>query len=225
MANCKQSTDQSNVSFFRFPLDPERCKQWAAKCSRPDLEAIAPEELHRKYMVCSKHFDRSMICQKTALKCVLRNDAVPTLFDVTPNKEDAQSIKRKRTRVNTGEDPVVPKKTKVPAEDPKPSVTEVEVTIEDESTAVSIIHKPADERPEQDDPSISKAKETLKDYFKETLAITGFSINKNASLNPAATLSVNTTCSEKIDQKDVLTLGCDVMRNEIRKTLQLARFF
>uniref|UniRef100_A0A8C2JKC5 THAP-type domain-containing protein n=1 Tax=Cyprinus carpio TaxID=7962 RepID=A0A8C2JKC5_CYPCA len=67
-ANCKQSTDQSNVSFFRFPQDPVRCKQWVGKCHRPDLETKTPEDLHSNYRLCSKHFETSMICQQVSLR-------------------------------------------------------------------------------------------------------------------------------------------------------------
>ncbi len=35
----------------------------------------------------------------------------------------------------------------------------------------------------------------------------------------------NTICAEKIDQKEVLTLGEEVMREEIRNSLRFARFF
>nr|XP_021335075.1 uncharacterized protein si:dkey-250d21.1 isoform X2 [Danio rerio] len=225
-ANCKQSTDQSSVSFFEFPLDPDRCRQWVGRCNRPDLQTKTPEDLHKNYKVCSRHFETSMICQQSAVKCILKDDAVPTLFNFSTNQDNAQTSKRKRTREKTGEEPVVPKKTKGTTDDPNLSATEMEVKVEGVSAEISEIQNPpAHDETEKEDPAISKAKEILKEYFKETLAFTGFSINNKASLNPGGTLSVNTMCSEKIDQKEVLTLGEEVMREEIRNSLRLARFF
>ncbi|XP_043105741.1 uncharacterized protein si:dkey-250d21.1 isoform X2 [Puntigrus tetrazona] len=233
-ANCKQSTDQSNVSFFRFPLDPVRCKQWVGKCHRPDLETKTPEDLHKNYRLCSKHFETSMICQQTSQKSVLKDDAVPTIFDFTTNQDNAQTSNRKRTREKTGEEPIATKKTKGTTNNSNPSVPEEEDRVQSDSAENNETRTPpAHDEPEKEDPAISKAKEILKDYFKETLAFTGFSITNSASLNavkplgndPARPLSVNTICAEKIDQKEVLTLGEDVMREEIRNSLRLARFF
>ncbi|XP_067253212.1 52 kDa repressor of the inhibitor of the protein kinase-like [Chanodichthys erythropterus] len=232
-ANCKQSADQSNVSFFSFPLDPDRCKQWVGNCHRPDLETKTAEDLHKNYKLCSKHFETSMICQQSDLKAVLKDDAVPTIFDFISNQDNAQTSNRKRTREKTGDEPIVTKKTKGTTDNLNPSVPEEEVKVESDSAEnIQTQNLPAHDESEED-PAISKAKETLKDYFKETLAFTGFSIANNASLNsvkplgndPAGPLSVNTICAEKIDQKEVLTLGEDVMREEIRNSLRLARFF
>ncbi|XP_051764384.1 uncharacterized protein si:dkey-250d21.1 isoform X1 [Ctenopharyngodon idella] len=232
-ANCKQSADQSNVSFFSFPLDPDRCKQWVGNCHRPDLETKTAEDLHKNYKLCSKHFEMSMICQQSDLKAVLKDDAIPTIFDFVSNQDNAQTSNRKRTREKTGDEPIVTKKTKGTTDNLNPSVTEVEVKVEsDPAENIQIQNPPAHDESEED-PAISKAKETLKDYFKETLAFTGFSIANNAAFNsvkplgndPAGPLSVNTICAEKIDQKEVLTLGEDVMREEIRNSLRLARFF
>ncbi|KAK2871049.1 hypothetical protein Q8A67_023576 [Cirrhinus molitorella] len=232
-ANCKQSTDQSNVSFFRFPLDPVRCKQWVVNSHRPDLETKTPEDLHRNYKLCSKHFDTSMICEQSSEKSVLKDDAVPTIFDFATNQENAQTSSRKRTREKTGEEPVATKKTKGTTNNSNPSVPEAQVEVESDSADNSETQNPPALDESEEDPALSKAKETLKDYFKKTLAFTGFSITNNPSLNavkplgndPAGPLSVNTVCTEKIDQKEVLALGEDVMREEIRNSLRLARFF
>ncbi|XP_051540366.1 uncharacterized protein LOC127432896 isoform X2 [Myxocyprinus asiaticus] len=235
-ANCNPSTDQSNVSFFRFPLDPDRCKQWIGNCRRPDLESKTPEFLHRNYKLCSKHFETSMICQQSALKSILKEDAVPTLFDFTTNEEMAQNSSRKRTREKTEEETVVTKKTKGTTDNSKLSEITAEAEVNVESDPVENIetqNPPLHDESEKEDPAISKAKETLKDYFKETLALTGFSICNNPALNsakplgkdPAGPLSVNAICAEKIDRREVLTLGEDVMREEIRNGLRLARFF
>ncbi|XP_042621185.1 uncharacterized protein LOC109047956 isoform X1 [Cyprinus carpio] len=232
-ANCEQSTDQSNVSFFRFPLDPARCKQWVGNCHRPDLETKTPEDLHMNYKLCSKHFETSMICQQSSQTSVLKDDAVPTIFDFATNQDNAQTGNRKRTLEKTGEEPVATKKTKGTTNNSNPSLPEAQDKVESDSAENSETHNPPAHGESEEDPAISKAKETLKDYFKETLAFIGFSIANNTSLNavkplgndPAGSLSVNTICAEKIDQKEVLTLGEDVMREEIRNSLRLARFF
>ncbi|XP_052463985.1 uncharacterized protein LOC128021096 isoform X1 [Carassius gibelio] len=232
-ANCEQSTDQSNVSFFRFPLDPVRCKQWVGKCQRPDLETKTPEDLHRNYKLCSKHFETSMICQQIFQMSVLKDDAVPTVFSFATNQDNSQTGNIKRTWEKTGEEPVATKKSKGTINNSNPSLPEAQDKVESDSAENSETLNPPAHEESEEDPAISKAKETLKDYFKETLAFIGFSIANNASLNvvkplgndPAGSLSVNTICAEKIDQKEVLTLGEDVMREEIRNSLRLARFF
>lgn len=93
--------------------------------------------------------------------------------------------------------------------------------------------EPTPVRPEKEDPATSKAKEILKIHFKETLAFTGFSIVNSVSAGTTKSiggggvgpLMVNTVCAEKIDPKDVLRLGEDGMREEIRNALRMARFF
>lgn len=74
-----------------------------------------------------------------------------------------------------------------------------------------------------------KAKEILKAYFKENLALNGFSINAaNVSTDePIARgqQTLNPVCMEKIDKKEILYLSEDLMREEILKSLKLARFF
>ncbi|KAA0704066.1 52 kDa repressor of the inhibitor of the protein kinase [Triplophysa tibetana] len=239
-ASCKQSTDPSNVFvFFRFPLDPNRCKQWVSNCSRPDLKNKTPEYLHKNYKLCSKHFETSMLRQQSTAKPILKDDAVPTIFDQPTNKDKAENSSRKRTREKAAVEPVVAKKTKGTADNSQPSIITAEDTVENvpvenipvENSATHNLLAP--DESEKEDPSISKVKETLKDYFKETLAFTGFSIGSNAIPNstkplgsdPSGPLSVNTICAEKIDPKEVLTLGEDVMHKEICNSLRLARFF
>ncbi|KAJ8384588.1 hypothetical protein AAFF_G00200250, partial [Aldrovandia affinis] len=109
-ANCNQCTDQSNIAFFRFPLDPERCKQWLDNCRRPDLEKKTPEQLHRLYKLCAKHFEPSLICRHSALRTVLKDGAVPTIFDFTSHLNNPQSRNRKRVRELTEEELAASKK-------------------------------------------------------------------------------------------------------------------
>lgn len=80
-----------------------------------------------------------------------------------------------------------------------------------------------------EDPPSCKAKEILKAYFKENLALTGFSISAaNVSTDEPITRgpqTLNPVCMEKIDKKEILYLSEDLMREEILKSLKLARFF
>lgn len=92
------------------------------------------------------------------------------------------------------------------------------------STAVMHIDNPAPE----DLPSC-RAREILKSFFKENLALTGFSINAaNVSTDEPISRgpqTLNPICMEKIDKKEILYLSEDLMREEILKSLKLARFF
>lgn len=82
----------------------------------------------------------------------------------------------------------------------------------------------------QEDVATLKAKETLKVYFKEILALTGFSIN-GANINTDEPIGgtrgqvLNHVCMEKIDKTEILQFSEDLMRQEIQKSLRLARFF
>ncbi|XP_066506444.1 uncharacterized protein si:dkey-250d21.1 [Hoplias malabaricus] len=230
-ASCKQSSNQTNVAFFRFPLDPERCKQWLGNCGRPDLQTKTPEYLHRNVKLCSRHFEESLILKESELKCVLKDGAVPTIFNFTTDKDSTQNSGRKRTRHTAAEAPVKAKKTKA-----EPQAAVVQPTVKEDLGENSVAQNPPEQEEEPDnteDPDISKAKETLKVYFKETLALTGFSISNNAILSttksmgsgPAGQIPVDPICAENIDAKEVLKLGEVVMREEIRNSLRLARFF
>eukprot|EP00066_Takifugu_rubripes_P026479 XP_011615745.1 PREDICTED: 52 kDa repressor of the inhibitor of the protein kinase-like [Takifugu rubripes] len=83
--------------------------------------------------------------------------------------------------------------------------------------------------PVLEDPPSCKAKEILKAYFKENLALTGFSITA-ASLSSEEPMAggphtLSPVCMEKVDKKEILHLSEDLMREEILKSLKLARFF
>ncbi|XP_064206192.1 uncharacterized protein si:dkey-250d21.1 [Anguilla rostrata] len=215
-ANCNQCTDQSNIAFFRFPLDPERCKQWLDNCRRPDLEKKTPEQLHRLYKLCANHFEPSLICRHSALRTVLKDGAVPTIFDFTSHLNNPQSRNRKRVRESTAEELEAAKKTK---DESPPAVAEEEMG---ENLEPQV----------KEDTSISKAKETLKLYFKETLAVTGFSISSSTNPNAIEPMGshgglsrFSPVCAEKIDQKEMLQFCEDLMGEEMRNSLRSARFF
>ncbi|XP_033499127.2 uncharacterized protein LOC117267355 [Epinephelus lanceolatus] len=227
-ANCdyQQGGSENSPPLFSFPLDPERCKQWLNNCHRQDLASEPPEQLHKLYRLCAKHFEPSVICRQSASSCVLREDAVPTIFDLTMPVNNQSTCNRKRARDPSEEDPTSVKKTK--ENTATTEVTEERTEVSGENSAAPELQK---ENQTQEDVANSKAKETLKVYFKEILALTGFSIN-GANINTDEPIggargqqALNRICVEKIDKKEILQFSEDLMREEIQNSLRLARFF
>ncbi|KAK2879831.1 THAP domain containing 12a isoform X1 [Channa argus] len=86
--NCT-SSKSGPLLFFRFPRDPERSKTWAEKCQRQDLMDKSPEQLFRFYRLCGKHFEPSLIDSDTQ-STVLKDDAIPTIFDTLSQPQNGQ---------------------------------------------------------------------------------------------------------------------------------------
>ncbi|KAM7398540.1 hypothetical protein PAMA_006444 [Pampus argenteus] len=225
-ANCdyQQGESDNTTTLFSFPLEPERCEQWLNNCRRQDLASEPPEELHRLYRLCAKHFEPSMISHQSASGCVLREDAVPTIFDLTAPVNNQATYSRKRARDPSEEEPASVKKTKENAATPEATEETKEFFGENSATPDQ-----QNDTQSQEDVASSKAKETLKVYFKEILALTGFSINGANTDEPIGGTrgqqSLNRICVEKVDKKEILQFGEDLMREEIQNSLRLARFF
>lgn len=81
---------------FRFPNDAERSKKWAEKCQRQDLIDRSPEHLYRYYRVCGKHFETSLI-DSDAQSTVLKDDSIPTIFDMSSQPQNGQAKRTKQT--------------------------------------------------------------------------------------------------------------------------------
>ncbi|KAM8977687.1 52 kDa repressor of the inhibitor of the protein kinase [Pelodytes ibericus] len=81
--NCTRKSTQSDLAFFRFPRDPSRCQKWVENCRRADLELKTPDLLNKHYRLCAQHFEDSMICRSSPYRTVLRENAIPTIFDLT----------------------------------------------------------------------------------------------------------------------------------------------
>ncbi|KAL6255033.1 hypothetical protein P5V15_013366 [Pogonomyrmex californicus] len=81
---CKNNTKNSQCSFFYYPKDIERAKQWAIACLREDLASKA-HLLYNSYRVCGDHFEKIMF--KNDLKNRLHPHAFPTL-KITNNEND-----------------------------------------------------------------------------------------------------------------------------------------
>ncbi|KAK7925407.1 hypothetical protein WMY93_007717 [Mugilogobius chulae] len=215
-ANCASRRGEGeDTPLFSFPLDAERCKLWLMKCHRQDLASETPDHLHKTYKLCAKHFEPDMISQQDDSNTALKEDAVPTIFDLTVSVNN-QSVNRKRAGDQSEEDHTSIKKTKEDTTD----------ACDKNSSALDL----QVETQTQEDVAICKAKDTLRAYFKEILALTGFSINgTNTTDDPIGGArgqqSFNRICVEKIDKKEILQLSEDLMREEIQNSLRLARFF
>ncbi|KAM4047651.1 52 kDa repressor of the inhibitor of the protein kinase-like isoform 2-T4 [Anomaloglossus baeobatrachus] len=81
--NCSGKSTQPNVSFFRFPRDPGRCQKWVENCRRRDLQEKTPDQLYQHYRLCEHHFEDSMVRRTNTYRTVLRENAIPTIFDLT----------------------------------------------------------------------------------------------------------------------------------------------
>ncbi|KAL0994376.1 hypothetical protein UPYG_G00121410 [Umbra pygmaea] len=102
--NCSMKSKHSELPFFRFPSDTERCKQWVENCHHKDLEDKTPDELNRHYRLCAKHFEPSMICNANPYRTRLKDNATPTNFDLTSHINNPQSLQGKRTKELSEED-------------------------------------------------------------------------------------------------------------------------
>ncbi|XP_029957466.1 uncharacterized protein LOC115395921 isoform X3 [Salarias fasciatus] len=224
-ADCDSQPGESSTPLFSFPSDPDRCKQWLNNCHRLDLASEPPEQLHKRYRLCAKHFEPYLISHQSASSCVLQEDAIPTIFDSPMPVNNQSTSNRKRTRDPSEEEATAVKKTK---ESESGDLKEETKEAPGENSATVEIPKDTET---QEDVTSSKAKETLKVYFKEILALTGFSIN-GANINAEEPIggargqqTLNRICVEKIDKKEILQFSEDLMREEIQNSLRLARFF
>ncbi|KAB0339371.1 hypothetical protein FD755_024975 [Muntiacus reevesi] len=80
--NCTRKSTQSDLAFFR----------------RADLEDKTPDQLNKHYRLCAKHFETSMICRTSPYRTVLRDNAIPTIFDLTSRLNNPHSRHRKRIK-------------------------------------------------------------------------------------------------------------------------------
>ncbi|XP_063058817.1 uncharacterized protein si:dkey-250d21.1 [Engraulis encrasicolus] len=220
-ANCNQKSDQPDIAFFSFPLDPERCKQWLSSCNRPDLGTKTPEELHQGYKLCSKHFESSLICQEGGVP-VLKDGAVPSIFDAK-SKQEPQTYRRKRPAEAISGETDAGKKSKDGLSDGSGAAAQLDggenSGVGGDGDALQ------DDMGDIKDPH-ARGKEILKLHFKETLALYGFSIGSGgAPLSTGGPTGVNKLCEEKVDKAEVMLLGHTLIRDEIQSSLRHARFF
>ncbi|XP_038159310.1 THAP domain containing 12b [Cyprinodon tularosa] len=102
--NCTRKSTQSDLAFFRFPRDPERCRIWVENCRRADLEAKTADQLNKHYRLCAKHFDPALVCKTSPYRTVLKDTAIPTIFDLTSHLKNPYTRHRKQIKELTDED-------------------------------------------------------------------------------------------------------------------------
>uniref|UniRef100_UPI0037E95681 THAP domain containing 12a n=1 Tax=Semicossyphus pulcher TaxID=241346 RepID=UPI0037E95681 len=110
---------------FRFPQDPERSKKWVEKCQREELTDKSPDQLYRYYRLCGKHFESSLI-DREAQSAVLKDDAIPTIFDVPSQPKIGQG---KRSNVTTKDDETASKGRKKMKKSPAEAAKEDDQTL------------------------------------------------------------------------------------------------
>ncbi|XP_050515681.1 52 kDa repressor of the inhibitor of the protein kinase-like [Diabrotica virgifera virgifera] len=89
---CTNNSKNCNYSFFRFPKEADRARNWAMLCQREDLLKKTNLNLNR---LCSVHFENTMFSNKTRNR--LCKNAVPRLF---PSIEDSPN---QHSNVDQGE--------------------------------------------------------------------------------------------------------------------------
>lgn len=71
-------------------------------CNHKDLDDKSPEELYRYYRLCVKHFDPSSYESTDNLNTVLKNDAIPSIFDMSSQPNSTQ-LKRNKPMAEVAE--------------------------------------------------------------------------------------------------------------------------
>lgn len=85
------------MTCFHFGLNPPfRSKKWVEKCQGQDLSDKSPDQLYRYYRLCGKHFEASSI-QSDTQNAVLKDDAIPTIFEVLSQPQNGQVKRSKET--------------------------------------------------------------------------------------------------------------------------------
>lgn len=90
--NCNNAYRKySDIHYFTFPRDQQRCSIWISNCRNRSLEKVRIEKLSKSYRLCSEHFESSQFTN--SLHNRLNWNAVPTIFD---NPNPAKMIQGKR---------------------------------------------------------------------------------------------------------------------------------
>ncbi|KAK4877478.1 hypothetical protein RN001_009984 [Aquatica leii] len=76
--NCNRNKrENTDMSFFRFPLDKDKCDKWLNSCGNLNLVSLDSAQLRRK-TICAVHFSNCNF--KNSLKNSLVHDAVPAHY-------------------------------------------------------------------------------------------------------------------------------------------------
>ncbi|XP_024133720.1 THAP domain containing 12b [Oryzias melastigma] len=150
--NCTRKSTQSDLAFFRFPRDPERCRIWVENCRRADLEAKTADQLNKHYRLCAKHFDPGMVCKTSPYRTVLKDTAIPTIFDLTSHLKNPHTRHRKRIKELTEDDIQRMKERQLAAE--------LSSKVEEESTNTA-----------DDEPQLSAEEKEYREYLRSLFEI------------------------------------------------------
>ncbi|KAK7925406.1 hypothetical protein WMY93_007716 [Mugilogobius chulae] len=97
--NCSGGKSDSQP-LFRFPLESERCKQWLDKCQREDLNDKPADQLYKYERLCGKHFQPSAFVDSEGQSVVLKDDAVPTIFDSPATAQTSHGKRKEAGKVD-----------------------------------------------------------------------------------------------------------------------------
>ncbi|XP_056417151.1 52 kDa repressor of the inhibitor of the protein kinase isoform X1 [Hyla sarda] len=170
--NCTRKSTQSDLAFFRFPRDPIRCQKWVENCRRYDLEDKTPDQLNKHYRLCAQHFEDIMICRSSPYRTVLRENAIPTIFDLTSHL-DNPGRRRKRIKELSEDEIQMLKERKMDAvvplqENHQSSNNDVEIQIEIEDS--------------EENATMTEEERCTKDYIKSLFEIVLLMGKQNVSL-------------------------------------------
>nr|XP_060627229.1 52 kDa repressor of the inhibitor of the protein kinase [Anolis sagrei ordinatus] len=253
--NCTRKSTSADLAFFRFPRDPVRCQRWVENCRRADLEDKTPDQLNKHYRLCANHFETSMICRSSPYRTVLRDNAVPTIFDLTSHLNNPRSRHRKRIKELSEEEirTLKQRKTDEHFEQEKANQEPVDNDIPNPASVEG-----GDEPAEDDNPLTQEEKEN-KDYLKslfEILILMGkqnipldghnadalpkgiftpdnfqalldFRINSGDEVlrKRFETMAVNLAYCSKMDQKQMLEICENCVREETLREVRDSHFF
>ncbi|KAE9529736.1 hypothetical protein AGLY_011832 [Aphis glycines] len=104
---CNNKMSQTkNISYFRFPSDQLRCKQWIENCHTVNLLKKDPAILYKNYRVCGVHFEDNMFLNPSSRNRLTMN-AVPTIFtDIFYEREKEKKLVEKKEK-EIGEEKVM----------------------------------------------------------------------------------------------------------------------
>ncbi|XP_028839571.1 THAP domain containing 12a [Denticeps clupeoides] len=168
--NCTRRSTQSDLAFFRFPRDTERCNIWVENCRRADLVDKTPDQLNKHYRLCANHFEPSMICKTSPYRTVLRENAIPTIFDFTSHLKNPPTRHRKRVKVLTEEEVRDIKERRLEASDLSKKNKDEEI-IENQEDAEPPI------------PELSEEEKEHREYLKSLFEILTMMGRQNIPLN------------------------------------------
>ncbi|XP_075569655.1 52 kDa repressor of the inhibitor of the protein kinase isoform X2 [Pelecanus crispus] len=164
--NCTRKSTQSDLAFFRFPRDPVRCQRWVENCRRADLEDKTPDQLNKHYRLCAKHFETSMICRSSPYRTVLRDNAVPTIFDLTSHLNNPHSRHRKRIKELSEDEIRTLKQQKIEAFEREQATQEL-----NESNEQNTVSEEGGEEQEEEAVPLTLEERENKDYLKSLFEI------------------------------------------------------